>query len=107
MKTALDRPLEHPRACLRRLARGAEGVSAGDVLEDDPAAALREALAEQLKRVLDALDVVVGRDGQVLRRQGLRGDDEQRLDRARELLDRARCVIRRSGRSTNCLLPRR
>ena len=77
------------------------------MLEDDPAAALREALAEELQRLVDALGVVVGGDRQVFRRQGLRGDDEQRLDRAGELVDRVDAVIRRSGRSTNCLLPRR
>src|SRR5262249_10275267 len=56
----------------------------------DPAAPLPVALGEQPERGLDALDVVLGRGGQVLDGQRLRRDDEQRLDRAGELVDRVR-----------------
>src|SRR6266513_3023142 len=87
-ETALDRTLEQPGAGFSRLARRAEGPAAGDLLEHDPASALAVTLAEQPQRRLDPLRVVVRRDSQVLDRQGLRGDDEQRLDDAREAVDR-------------------
>src|SRR6266513_2820365 len=87
-QAALDRTLEQPGAGFSRLARRAEGPAAGDLLEHDPASALAVTLAEQPQRRLDPLRVVVRRDSQVLDRQGLRGDDEQRLDDAREAVDR-------------------
>ena len=86
---ALDRPLEQAPARLGRLARGAERPAAGDVLEHDPAAALGVALAEQPQRGLDALRVVVGGLGELVDRQRLRGDDEQRLEGARQPVERA------------------
>ena len=55
---SLDRPLEQPRARLGGLAGGAERVAAGDLLQDDAAAALAVALAQQPERRLDALGVV-------------------------------------------------
>src|SRR5207247_1361611 len=77
-------------ARLGRLAGRAKRPPARDVLEHDPAAALREPLAEQPQRRLHPLGVVVRRARQVVRRQRLRRHHRQRLDRPREPVDRAR-----------------
>ena len=63
-------------------------MAAGNALEDDAAASLREALAEDLQGFLDPGEIVVGGDGDVLRRQRLGRDHEQRLDRPDEVVDR-------------------
>ena len=60
------------------------------MLEHDAAAAFAVALAKQGQRQLDALAVILGRLDQFLEREGLRRDDEQRLHRAGELVDRGR-----------------
>ncbi len=85
---ALDRPLEQPRTGRSGLARRAERVAAGHLLEHDAAPTLAIALAQQPERGLDPLGVVVRRLGQLRHRERLRRDDEQRLDRARERIDR-------------------
>src|SRR5205823_4596155 len=87
---ALDRALEEPRAGSRRMARGAKGPATGNVLEDDPAAPLAVALTEQLESLVDASGIVVGRLGELLHLERLRGNDEQRFDRPGELFDRVR-----------------
>ena len=87
---ALDGALEQTRARLGSLARGAERVAAGDLLEDDAAAALAVALAQQPERGLDPLRVVGGGLGELGDRERLRRDDEQRLDGAGERIDGAR-----------------
>src|SRR5439155_10923021 len=71
------------------LARGAERVPAGHVLEHDAAPALTEALREQFERRLDARLVVVGDEGQIGHAERRGGDDEHRLDRPRKRLERA------------------
>ena len=95
----LERAPERPRSTGRSkrraqasaaCARGAEREATGDVLEHDPAAALAVALGEQLERVGDPLRVVLRRVGELLLGERQRGDDEQSLDRAGELLDRIR-----------------
>src|ERR671912_507110 len=106
----LDRALEEPLARLGRLACRAEGVAAGHLLEHDPAAALAVAVCEQAERELDPLGVVGGRIGEIADRQRRGRDDEQRLDRAGELVDRIRgdqaeraihsAVLSVSGRET-------
>src|SRR5262249_9225284 len=63
---------------------------ARDVLEDDAAPALAVPLAEEAQGRLDALGVVVGRLGELVDGERPRRDDEQRLDRAGELVDRVR-----------------
>src|SRR5581483_10873838 len=85
---ALRRLLDHARAGVRGLARRAERPAAGDVLEDDAAPTFAVALAHQTQRRLDPLRVVLGRLGQLLHRQRRRGDDEERLHRAGELVER-------------------
>src|SRR5207248_10935901 len=75
-------------ARLRSFARGAERPAAGDMLEHDPAAAFRIALPHEAERCLDALGIVVGCICELLHRQRRRGDDEQRLQRAGELVER-------------------
>ena len=50
----------------------------------------RVPLAQQPERRLDPLEVVCGRLGELIERQRLRSDDEQRLDRAGEPVDRVR-----------------
>ena len=70
------------------LAARPERVATGDVLEHDPAPRLGVALPEQPEGSLDTLDVV----GRGVRELGggerSRRDDEERLDRPRELVDR-------------------
>src|SRR5439155_19271953 len=68
--------------------RGSDGIAAGDVLEDDPAATLAKAVGEQAERGLDAVGVVVCRNRQVLHRERSRGDHEQRFERPRQAVDR-------------------
>ena len=87
-EATLDRALEEATAGLGGLARAAEGVAAGDVLQHDPAAPLAVAIGEQPERKLDPLGVVRGRVGELLDRQRRRGDHEQRLERPGELVDR-------------------
>src|SRR5581483_6769964 len=87
----LCRLLEEPRAGDGRLARRPEGPAAGDVLEHDAAPALAVPLAHEPERRLDALDVVVRCVRELLRRQRLRGHDEERLERPGELVERVRC----------------
>ena len=58
------------------------------MLEHDPAAPLPVALAHEPERSLDALRIVRRRLGELLRRQRRRGDDEQRLDRLGQLVER-------------------
>ena len=88
----LRRLLEEARARLRRLARRAERPAAGDVLEHDAAAALAVALARRARapsrraRRRRPRPSASSVDGE---RRG--GDDEQRLDRAGELVERVRC----------------
>ena len=89
-EATLDRPLEQAAARLGGLARGAEGVAAGDVLEHDPAPALAVALGEEAERELDPLRVVRGRVGELVDRQRRRGHDEEGLERPGELVDRVR-----------------
>src|SRR5256886_1104460 len=84
----LARALEQASAGFGSVARGTEGPAAGDLLEHDSAPALAVALAEQPQCRLDPLRVVVRRHSQIVDRQRLRGDDEQRLDDAREAVDR-------------------
>ena len=60
------------------------------MLEHDPAAALAVAVGEQAERELDPLGVVVRRLGELVDRERRGGDDEQRLDRPGELVDRVR-----------------
>ena len=89
-EASLDRPLEEAAAGLGGLARGAEGVAAGDVLQHDPAAPLAVPIGEQPERELDPLDVVRGRVGELFDRERRRGHDEQGLERPGELVDRVR-----------------
>src|SRR5439155_12634424 len=62
-------------------------VAAGNALEDDAAAPFGEPLPQDLQRLLDPREVVVRCDGEVLGGQRLGGDDEQRLQRAGQLVD--------------------
>src|SRR5439155_18880628 len=87
-EAALHRPLEQPRARLRRLAGGPERVAACDVLEDDAAPPLRVPLREQAERDLDALRVLVRGLRELADVERLGGDHEQSLDRPRERVDR-------------------
>ena len=96
-EAALYGAVEEPRARVRRLARGAEGVAACDVLEDDAAAALRVVVAEQLECGLHPLRAVVRRGRQIVDREGLRGDDQQRLQRPGEGLVRPKIAFRRAA----------
>src|SRR5581483_10769661 len=81
----LGRPVEEPRARVGGRLGGTEREPAGHVLEHDPARSFREPLPQDLQRVADLLGVRVAYNLQILERERLRGDDEQRLDRAREL----------------------
>src|SRR5829696_2580504 len=85
---ALGRLAEQARARLRRVASGAEGVTAGDVLEHDAAASLAVTLAQQRKCRLHPLGLVLDRRRKLLDAQWLGRDDEQRLDRVGEAVDR-------------------
>src|SRR5262249_8706176 len=87
-EAALHRPLEEPRTRLRRLARRAERPAAGDLLEHDPAAALPVAVLQQAESRLDALRRLLRRCAQLVDRQRRRCDDEQRLERPREAVER-------------------
>ena len=87
----LRRLLEEPRARLRRLARRPERPAARDMLQHDPAAPLGVALAHEPERRLDPLHVVVRGLRELLDRQRRRRDDEQRLERAGELVERILC----------------
>jgi len=89
-QATLDWTLEQTATRLRRLARRAERPAAGNALQHDPAAPFPEALAQQPECHLYALPVLAGRLRQLLDRQGLRGDDQQRLERAREPVERVR-----------------
>ena len=85
---ALHRALEQPPAGLGGLARRAKGPTARDRLEHDPAPSLAVALGEQPQCGLDPLGVVIRGSDELLDRQRRAGDHEQRLDRARELVER-------------------
>src|SRR6266508_716607 len=87
---ALHRPLEQPTARVGRLARRAKRPAACHPLEHDPRAPLPIPIGEQTARRLDPLAVVRRRLRELLDRERLRGDDEERLDRPRELVDRTR-----------------
>jgi hypothetical protein len=65
---SLRRLAEEARARVGRVTCGAEGVSAGDLLEDDPASSLPVALAEQRQRRFDALGLVLGRRNELVDR---------------------------------------
>ena len=75
---------------LRGLTRGAERPAARDLLEHDPAPSFAIALAEQAQRGLDSLNLVAHGLGELGDPEWLRRDDEQRLDRPRERVDRIR-----------------
>src|SRR5205814_8981536 len=72
----------------RSRARGPVCQPTSDLLGHDPAPPLAIPVGEQPERDLDALPLVLARSGKVLRRQRLGCDDEQRLDRPGELVDR-------------------
>src|SRR5436190_1092297 len=85
---ALHRTFEQPPARHRGVARRAESPAAGHLLEDDAAAPLAVALRQQSQSHLDSLAVVVrGRD-ELFQWQRRAGNDEQRLQRARQLVER-------------------
>src|SRR5581483_3938236 len=90
-EVALRRLLEEPRTCLRCVAGGAKRPAAGDVLQDDPAAPFGIALADEPDRGFDPLRVVVRSRRQLVDRERRRRDDEQRLERPRELVERIGC----------------
>ena len=58
------------------------------MLEHDPASPLGKALAHEAQRVLDPPRVVVCGFGKLLDRERRGGDDEQRLDRPGEPVER-------------------
>jgi hypothetical protein len=88
---ALHGPLEQPTARLGRIPRCTEGPAARHLLQHDSAAALAVALGQQAERRLDALAVVVrGRD-ELLHGQRRARNHQQRLERARELVERIGC----------------
>src|SRR5207244_711290 len=87
-EVALRRLLEEPRAGLGRVARRAERPAAGDVLEHDPAPAFGVALAHESQCRFDALGVVVRGLRELLDREGCRRHDQERLERAGELVER-------------------
>src|SRR5207342_1664392 len=65
-----------------------EGIPAGHLLEHDAALALAIAIRHQPERGLDALLGLAGAGGELLKRQRLRGDHQQGLDRPPEPVDR-------------------
>src|SRR5262249_37416398 len=81
-------PLEQPRACIGGLAGRAEGPTAGDLLEHDPAASLAMAILEQVESRLDTLRRLLCGSTELLDRERRRGDDEQRLERPPEPVER-------------------
>ena len=87
-EAALHRTLEQPPARLGRRARCAEGPASRHRFEHDPAATLVIALREEPERHLDALLVVLRRGRELFHGQRRIGDDEQRLERPRELVER-------------------
>ena len=82
---ALGRLLEQPRTRGRRSCRRAERPPAGDMLEHDPAALLREPLLEDRERLLDLRRIRLGGGRKLGDGQRLGCDDEQRLERPCEL----------------------
>lgn len=76
------------RGC--RLAAGAKCEAAGNLLEDDAAPGFAVALAKEGQRGLDALRVVLGRIRELADGERRGRDDEKRLDRPRETIDRVR-----------------
>ena len=86
-EASLDRALEETRAGLGRLAARPKREPAGDLLEHDPAPTLAETLPEESEGGLHALGIVLGRLGELGHRERRGGDDEQRLDGAREVVD--------------------
>src|SRR5439155_19766030 len=86
---ALDRPLEKPFTGRRLLAGRAKGVSLRHPLENDPAPSLGVTLLQQLERGFDTRPVLVRGVGQLVHGERLRGDHEQRLQRASEAVERA------------------
>src|SRR5439155_884053 len=70
------------------LAGGSEGPPAGDLLQDDSAAPLAIALAEQPEGSLDPFNLIAGGFGQLVHRQRLRRHDQERLERPGERIDR-------------------
>ena len=85
---ALHGPLEQPPASLGRFTRGTEGPATRNRLQHDPAATLVIALGEQPERQLDPLMVVLRRSHELLHGQRRARDDEQCLERPRELVER-------------------
>ena len=85
---ALHRPLEQATACLGGVTRRAEGPAARNLLQDDPAAPLAVPLRQEPQCRLDALAVVVGCGDQLLDGQRRARDNQERLQRARELIER-------------------
>ena len=81
---ALDRPLEQAPTRLGGLARGAEGIAAGDVLEDDAAPALPVARSDQPERRLHALRLILRSSGQLLDRERALGGAVPRHGRRRQ-----------------------
>src|SRR6476659_274352 len=78
------------RARVGRVATRAEGVATRDLLEDDSAPTLAEALPEEAEGRLDPFGVVVRGLGQLLHGEWGRRDDEQRLNGSSEPVDRVR-----------------
>ena len=89
-KTALDRAFEEPCTRLGGVASRSEGIAARNALEHDPAPPLAVPLREQAERRLDPIRLVGGGFGEVVERQRLRGDDEQRLEGPRQAVQRVR-----------------
>jgi hypothetical protein len=58
------------------------------VLQDDAAPAFAKPAGDEAERRLDALRLLFGDGGELLDGERLRGDHEQRLDRAGEPVDR-------------------
>ena len=88
-RLTLDGPLEEAGAGLGGGARGAERVAAGDVLQHDPAASLGVALRRGAPSAISTRSRSSrGGLGELLHGEGRRGDDEQRLERVCELVER-------------------
>src|SRR4029453_1823433 len=81
-------PLEQAGTRLGLLARRPQRVAARDLLEHDPAPTLRVPVREELQRRFPPRLAPPRRPRQLVQRQRLGGDDQQRLDRASEALDR-------------------
>ncbi len=86
-QAALRGALDETGARLGGVPRGAKRIAACDPLEHDPAPALAIATGEQPDRGLDPLLLFVSRAAQLLDRERLRRDDEQRLDDPGETID--------------------